>query len=96
MLPFETKLAIQNALQRVLDFEMSFRDRAEIARTIDTTSAPKIVDRRLPHEGIGANAAIERYLSENANGHSRSTGPRYFGFVTGGVPASVRPVRGGK
>jgi glutamate/tyrosine decarboxylase-like PLP-dependent enzyme len=44
----------------------------------------------LPEKGIGAMATINTFEENFASKLSNSTGPRYFGFVTGGsTPASV-------
>ena len=44
----------------------------------------------LPERGAGAEAAVADYLERFGAFHTRSTGPRYFGFVTGGVaPAAL-------
>jgi glutamate/tyrosine decarboxylase-like PLP-dependent enzyme len=44
----------------------------------------------LPETGSGAIRALDAYLSRYGEHHGRSTGPRYFGFVTGGVtPAAL-------
>ena len=44
----------------------------------------------LPAKGMGALAALDYFENNFANKLANSTGPRYFGFVTGGsTPASV-------
>ena len=44
----------------------------------------------LPARGIGAHAALDYFENNFADKLANSTGPRYFGFVTGGsTPASV-------
>jgi glutamate/tyrosine decarboxylase-like PLP-dependent enzyme len=44
----------------------------------------------LPDEGIGAEATLQHFQAKYSDQLQASTGPRYFGFVTGGsTPASV-------
>ena len=44
----------------------------------------------LPHEGIGAEAALRYFEANYAEQMTNSAGPRYFGFVTGGsTPAAL-------
>ncbi len=44
----------------------------------------------LPLKGIGAEAVLDYFQKNFANQMANSTGPRYFGFVTGGsTPASI-------
>ena len=51
---------------------------------------PDIPMENLPFKGIGANAALDYFENNFADKLANSTGPRYFGFVTGGsTPASV-------
>jgi glutamate/tyrosine decarboxylase-like PLP-dependent enzyme len=51
---------------------------------------PDITLADLPAEGIGANKTLDYFENNFAGLLANSTGPRYFGFVTGGsTPASV-------
>jgi glutamate/tyrosine decarboxylase-like PLP-dependent enzyme len=51
---------------------------------------PDITMRDLPETGIGAMAVLDYFEENFATQLANSTGPRYFGFVTGGsTPASV-------
>ena len=51
---------------------------------------PTIDLKSLPEKGIGADATLEFFQTNFADKLSASSGPRYFGFVTGGsTPASV-------
>jgi glutamate/tyrosine decarboxylase-like PLP-dependent enzyme len=51
---------------------------------------PDIVMEDLPQKGIGAKAVLDHFEEKFATQLANSTGPRYFGFVTGGsTPASV-------
>lgn len=44
----------------------------------------------LPEEGVGALKALEDFNAKYREFMTASTGPRYFGFVTGGsTPASI-------
>ena len=51
---------------------------------------PDIPLASLPDKGIGASAALNHFEKNFATRLANSTGPRYFGFVTGGsTPAAV-------
>ncbi len=51
---------------------------------------PDITLEDLPHRGIGAHSTLARFAAEFADKMTNSTGPRYFGFVTGGsTPAAL-------
>ncbi|MFF4350088.1 pyridoxal phosphate-dependent decarboxylase family protein [Streptomyces sp. NPDC001530] len=75
-------------LQSARDFaarEVSGLDERPVAH-LDKAPAPE----PLPAEGAGAEGALARFAERWAPGFSGSAGPRYLGFVTGGVtPASL-------
>ncbi len=51
---------------------------------------PDISMEDLPEKGVGAKAVLDHFEEKFATQLANSTGPRYFGFVTGGsTPASV-------
>ena len=55
-----------------------------------TVLPPKIEPENIPDEGVGAHRVLELFHERFAPWMSGSAGPRYFGFVTGGVtPASL-------
>lgn len=60
------------------------------AKVVDTRSRARSIDPRLPETGIGSLAALTFYWEHYGAYHTRSTGPRYLGFVTGGTtPAAL-------
>ncbi len=60
------------------------------ARPASLEAASDAFAGRLPDEGIGARAALERLLDEGLPLATRSSGPRMFHFVTGGgTPAAL-------
>jgi len=60
------------------------------APVVNTAATRPTLVPNAPDRGIGARAALGDYWQRFRDSHSRSTGPRYFGFVTGGAtPASV-------
>ncbi len=61
-------------------------DQRPVAGKIDPTLARE----PLRGDGIGAHAALEQFVARFGHGISGAVGPRYWGFVTGGVtPASL-------
>nr|WP_295873322.1 pyridoxal-dependent decarboxylase [uncultured Chitinophaga sp.] len=62
--------------------------------SLDRLAADKIIDmpvrQTLPAEGVGGVAALELFRQQYGNAVTASAGPRYWGFVTGGVtPAAL-------
>jgi len=47
------------------------------------------LESRLPSEGVGSLQAISELIAASLEGATRSTGPRYFHYVTGGVTPSA-------
>lgn len=53
-------------------------------RPVAAGASPPLID-MVVDEGIGAHAALAAFEARFAHGMSGSAGPRYFGFITGGV-----------
>ncbi|WP_225908705.1 pyridoxal phosphate-dependent decarboxylase family protein [Pseudomonas lactucae] len=69
-----------------LDFLADTRD----AKVVNTQIHNRATQSEMPEHGIGSLAALATYWESYGASHSRSTGPRYFGFVTGGTtPAAL-------
>jgi glutamate/tyrosine decarboxylase-like PLP-dependent enzyme len=63
---------------------------AEIKNLPSATAAQQIHNTDIPPNGIGAEAAIDLFQQKYAHAMAATTGPRYWGFVTGGVtPAAL-------
>ena len=76
------------ALDRVHRFALAFLDGLDRHRA--ATPAEPGHPPELSAEGIGAEAAIEQLLQRHGDKFSGSPGPRYWGFVNGGVtPAAL-------
>ena len=59
-------------------------------KVVDTRPRSRSIDLQLPETGMGSLAALAFYWEHYGACHTRSTGPRYLGFVTGGTtPAAV-------
>ncbi|MEF9671695.1 pyridoxal-dependent decarboxylase [Pseudomonas sp. PCH446] len=57
---------------------------------VDVQQKTRTLCETMPEEGIGALAALRDYWESYGDQYTRSTGPRYFGFVTGGTtPAAL-------
>ncbi|MFJ4143701.1 pyridoxal phosphate-dependent decarboxylase family protein [Pseudomonas sp. NPDC089734] len=57
---------------------------------MDTRDISRTLEHTLPEEGLGSLGALNAYWENYGTAHTRSTGSRYFGFVTGGVtPAAL-------
>jgi glutamate/tyrosine decarboxylase-like PLP-dependent enzyme len=70
------------------------REAEAYLRTIDTAlvrpPGGEHMDSGLPSEGVGSLQAISELIGASLEGATRSTGPRYFHYVTGGVtPAAL-------
>lgn len=62
----------------------------DVDRVVDTSHKRPEAFPTLPETGTGAVAAMQTYWDQHGDQHTRSSAPRYFGFVTGGVtPAAL-------
>jgi len=60
------------------------------AHVVNTRSERRELQTSMPEHGIGSLAALASYWETYGEYHTRSTGPRYYGFVTGGsTPAAL-------
>lgn len=75
---------LQDTLNTALEFLGSLQERK-------VASVPVVKEAlRLPGRGAGAREALDLFMQRFGEGVSSSAGPRYFGFVTGGVtPAAL-------
>lgn len=81
---------IPELLTQLRSLSLDFLSGAQTAAAIDTRSDVVTQQAEMPEEGLGCLEALRTYWQRYADGHSRSTGPRYYGFVTGGVtPAAL-------
>ena len=80
-------------LDKILDNVLSEANHflAEVdTRPVGTVSPSNIVEIHISDEGIGALDTLELFKERYASWMSGSAGPRYYGFVTGGVtPAAL-------
>src|SRR5688572_19426992 len=75
-------------LQHTIDVVQLYLDRQ--ATLPPGRFIPDIIMNNLPQHGIGAIAVLDYFEKNFADKLANSTGPNYFGFVTGGsTPASV-------
>ena len=80
----EVEAVLEQALQVATDFLTSLDE-----RTVAVYPEPKDA-LTLPKEGLGAQNAVETFMTHYGDGLSGSAGARYFGFVTGGAtPAAL-------
>lgn len=82
------KANLDTILRHTLETALSFLNSLE-GRNVATS--PKLSEGlELPNNGLGAKDALEIFMQHYGAGLSGSTGPRYFGFVTGGTtPAAL-------
>ncbi|MDJ0630632.1 MAG: pyridoxal-dependent decarboxylase [Rhodobacter sp.] len=79
-----------DAERRALEIGRSFLRGNADGAVVDVGHACPSTFPALPEAGVGELEALETYWSSHGGQHSRSSGPRYFGFVTGGVtPAAL-------
>jgi glutamate/tyrosine decarboxylase-like PLP-dependent enzyme len=77
------------AAQLAADFRRSLPDRPVAARA-DLDAAIRLLDVPLPDDPTEPLAVLEQLAAAAAPGVTSSTGPRFFGFVTGGaLPAAT-------
>jgi glutamate/tyrosine decarboxylase-like PLP-dependent enzyme len=68
----------------------SFLNENKSANVVNAGHSSPIIFPHLQDNGSGAEVALKTYWAKYGAQHSRSSGPRYFGFVTGGVtPAAL-------
>ncbi|KPY83791.1 pyridoxal-dependent decarboxylase [Pseudomonas syringae pv. tagetis] len=81
---------IPELLTQLRSLSLDFLAGAQTAAAVDTRLDVLTQQAEMPEEGLGCLDALRTYWQRYADGHSRSTGPRYYGFVTGGVtPAAL-------
>lgn len=82
--------AVPELLAEVCRISLDFLADARNADVVNTQPHPRVIQSAMPEQGIGGLAALTNYWENYGAAHTRSTGPRYFGFVTGGTtPAAL-------
>lgn len=75
---------LESAKQVALDFTQTIDDRPTYSKVLTEIS------RQLAPQGLGADAALNHFIEKFNDIIVASTGPRYWGFVTGGsTPAAI-------
>ena len=90
--PIHEKALTEQALRRVLEAASSYLASLDNlpAKERDADVAALQIDGRLPESGIGTEAAINQLIESAPRSVTRSAGPRFFHFVTGGsTPAAL-------
>lgn len=74
----------------VVELGCSFLDGNPSEPVVHSTQISPTQSSPLSDAGLGTSAALEMYWNRFGDMHTRSSGPRYFGFVTGGaMPAAT-------
>ncbi|MCV4281935.1 pyridoxal phosphate-dependent decarboxylase family protein [Pseudomonas capsici] len=86
----DDKACVPQLLAGLHSLSLVFLAGAQSADVVDTRDVSRTLLTTLPEEGVGSLSALSAYWDSYSHAHTRSTGPRYFGFVTGGVtPAAL-------
>ncbi|WP_236124103.1 pyridoxal phosphate-dependent decarboxylase family protein [Pseudomonas cichorii] len=86
----DDKACVPELLTELRNLSLAFLASARSADVVDTHDVSRTLVTAMPEEGVGSLSALNAYWDSYSDAHSRSTGPRYFGFVTGGVtPAAL-------
>lgn len=81
---------LEQVLQESFEFTLKFLSESHESAVVVPHLQRPACDDILPDIGLGAVQSLKSYLERYGKHKSRSTGPRYFGFVTGGVtPAAL-------
>ncbi|WP_460135142.1 pyridoxal phosphate-dependent decarboxylase family protein [Pseudomonas sp. S1_E04] len=82
--------AVPELMAEVCRISQEFLADARNADVVNTQPHKRAIQSAMPEQGIGGLAALATYWENYGASHTRSTGPRYFGFVTGGTtPAAL-------
>lgn len=82
--------ALPELMAEVCRISLDFLADARNADVVNTQPHHRTIQSAMPEQGIGGLAALTTYWENYGESHTRSTGPRYFGFVTGGTtPAAL-------
>lgn len=81
---------VPELMAEVCRISLDFLAEARHAEVVNTQSINRVIQPSMPELGIGSLAALTSYWENYGAAHTRSTGPRYYGFVTGGTtPAAL-------
>lgn len=82
--------AVPELMAEVCRISLEFLTDARNADVVNTQPQNRTIQSVMPEHGVGGLAALATYWEHYGASHTRSTGPRYFGFVTGGTtPAAL-------